>query len=121
MQILSPRLRSILGLTLALFLAPSLSAQVHASHAFHGRGSYASSRTWIPGRFETVQQRVWVPGWIERVWIEPTYEWRFGSCGSRFRIQVCAGHWKSVHHPGHYESRRVQVWQPGHWEARGCR
>lgn len=133
------RFRSILGLGLMLLLAPGLRAQVAASGYSHGRGSsgsystsraysgyshggrsYASSRVWIPGRYEVVHQRVWVPGWTERVWIEPAFEWRFGSCGTRFRVQVGTGYWRSVHHPGRHETRPVRVWRPGHWVARGC-
>jgi len=112
-------LPSILGVALVLLsAAPAPSAQRVSARAYHGQPSYSSSRVWIPGRFETVHQRVWVPGWTERVWIDPAFEWRFGPCGSRIRVQVCAGRWKSVHHPGHYEIRAVQVWQAGHWVAR---
>lgn len=121
MKLLKLRLPSILGLALMLLLAAPASAQVVSAHGYHGRASYASSRVWIPGRYETVHQRVWVPGWTERVWIDPAFEWRFGPCGSRIRVQVCAGRWKSVHHPGHHETRAVQIWQPGRWVARGYR
>ena len=69
---------------------------------------------------EFVHQRVWVPGWTEKVWIEPAFEWRFGSCGTRFRVQIGSGYWRTVHHPGRYETRPVRVWRPGHWVARGC-
>jgi len=133
------RLRSILGLGLLLVLAPSIGAQVSAAAYSHGKGSsgsyhavrsgsgyapegrsYVTSRVWVPGSYEVVQQRVWVAGWTERVWIEPAFEWRFGSCGTRFRVQVGSGYWRTVHHPGRYESRPVRVWRPGHWVARGC-
>ncbi|HEX6884827.1 MAG TPA: hypothetical protein VF530_15740 [Planctomycetota bacterium] len=135
------RFRSILGLGLLLLLAPGIGAQVTASayshgSTSHGKGSagyypagrsyshggrsYATSRVWVPGAYEVVHQRVWVPGWSEKVWIEPAFEWRFGSCGTRFRVQVGSGHWRTVHHPGRYETRPVRVWRAGHWVARGC-
>jgi hypothetical protein len=84
------------------------------------RASYASSRIWVPGHYETVDQRVWVPGRTERVWIEPRYELALGPCGTRVRVLIATGHWRTVHHPGHYEIRRVKVYRPGCWVARGA-
>jgi hypothetical protein len=120
MKTATPSLRSLLGLALILFLAPTASAQVSALAPSQARGSYAASRAWIPGHYETLHERVWVPGWTERIWIEPAFEWRRGPCGARFRVQVCAGYWRSVHHPGHYEIRAIRVWRPGYWAARIC-
>jgi hypothetical protein len=80
---------------------------------------YVSSRIWVPGGYETVRQRVWVAGRTERVWVEPAFEWRIGPCGARVRVQLAAGHWRTIHHPGHYELRPVRVYRPGYWIARG--
>jgi hypothetical protein len=121
---------SIAPLLALVLLASAADAQVsigrysgaptygHGSHRVHG--SYASSRIWVPGRYETVDQRVWVPGRTERVWIEPVYELALGPCGTRVRVLIAAGHWRTVHHPGHYEIRRVKVYRPGCWVARGA-
>lgn len=117
----------LLGALLSL-LAPATAAQrVHASrhsgHALRGY-SHASSAgpVWIAGGYETVEQRVWVPGCVERVWVEPTFALRIGSCGERFRVLVTAGHWRTVQRAGHYEIRRVRAWAPGRWLERrsGC-
>jgi hypothetical protein len=86
--------------------------------AAYFRGGYESSRVWIPGSYETVSRRVFVPGPIRRVWVEPVYEWRFGSCGLRF-VCVRQGYWKSVQLPGHFEVRQERVLRPGHWVVRG--
>ncbi|MEW6073978.1 MAG: hypothetical protein AB1726_15460 [Planctomycetota bacterium] len=87
----------------------------------HGRGGGggirvhpAPRRVWIPGHYEWVGEEVWVPGWTEVIWVEPVYEWRV-FLGCRFRLLVRAGHWSEIHHPGHFETRRVQVWRPGIW------
>jgi hypothetical protein len=90
-----------------------------SSVRMHGRPSYSSSRVWVPGHYETIDQRVWVPGRAERVWIEPVYELAIGPCGTRVRILLSAGHWRTIHHPGHYELRPVRVYRPGCWVARG--
>jgi hypothetical protein len=114
-------------------LAPAASAQVSAgvyvsagargyTHGYsHG---YTASRVWVPGWYETVSERVWVPGRTERIWVEPVYEYRpvyhVGACGP-VRVLVRAGYWRTIHHPGHYELRRVRVYRPGYWTPRGCR
>lgn len=112
----------LLGALLCL-LAPASEAQrVYGSHhTAYGVRRYEAGRVWIPGGYETVSQRVWVPGRVERVWIDPVFELRLGSCGERFRVQVAAGHWTTVQHPGRYETRRVRVYVPGHWATRGYR
>ena len=130
MKCVRSRLLPILGLALSTLLASSASAQVVAGRYGYARPSYersstslstyVSSRIWVPGCYQTVHERVWVPGRTERVWVEPVFEWRLGPCGSRLRVLVCAGRWQTVHHPGHYETRAVQVWRPGYWTARGC-
>ena len=121
---------SLASALLALgLLASAADAQVTAgrysgAHAYGNRGpvahrTYASSRVWVPGRYATVEERVWVPGCSERVWVEPVYDLALGHCGTRVRVLLSAGHWKTVHHPGHYETRCVRVYRPGHWVARG--
>jgi hypothetical protein len=112
--------RSFLAPLVIALLAQGAFAQVYASRHDGGYRSHATSRVWVPGRYETVHERLWVPGRTERVWVEPSFEWRIGPCGSRLRIQVSAGGWRN-HHPGHYERRAVQVWRPGHWASRPCR
>ena len=64
------------------------------------------------GRYETRYERVWVPGRSERRWCPPQFEWRYDSCGRRIRVQVRAGYWGTIQHPGFYERRAVRVWVP---------
>jgi hypothetical protein len=85
----------------------------------HGRSRYRSSHVWVSGGTETVMRHVWVPGRIERVWVEPVFELRLGSCGERIRVCVASGYWRTIQHPGHYELRPVRVALPGRWEKRG--
>jgi hypothetical protein len=111
-------------------LAPEASAQRVLSSAYshgssygssHVRASrgYASSRVWVPGRYETIHERVWVPGRTERVWVEPVFRFAYDSCGNRVRVLVSNGHHEDVCQPGRYELRAVRVYRPGHWIARG--
>jgi hypothetical protein len=91
-----------------------------APHRGYGDSrAYVPSRVWIPGRYEYELQRVWVPGRSERIWVEPVFQLRYDGCGNLLRVLLSPGHWSTVHHPGHYETRRVRVWVPGHWQARG--
>ena len=118
------RLTSLLIGALAILFAPSLSAQRSAScttpsvSAAYFRGGYESSRVWIPGFYETVARRVWVPGPVQRVWVDPVYEWSIGHCGWQY-VCVRQGYWRTVHLPGHYEVRHERVYRPGRWAARG--
>src|SRR5262249_48187556 len=83
---------------------------------------YASSRVWIPGHYELVDERVWVPGSEERVWIEPVFEVRVDPCGFSRRVLGSAGRYEVRCLPGHFELRSVRIWQSGRWVARGsCR
>lgn len=111
----------------ALLLASSTPAAQRMVATGHGPGvrvsayssyTHAPRRVWVPGRYESRCEQIFVPGWNERVWVEPVFEFRLGSCGKRLRVEVCAGHWKTVHHPGHYETREFRVWVPGHYEVR---
>ena len=97
---------------------PLVTATSHGSSGYSSSG-YSSSRVWVPGHHEFVYRRVWVPGTAARVWVEPVYETRRDSCGRTVRILLRAGGWRTVHEPGRYETRRVRVWQPGRWIARG--
>jgi ribosomal protein L28 len=107
-------------------LGQSAHAQVAASTPRYAPGvrvelsrpSYESSRVWVPGRYVIERERVWVPGYRVRRWFEPAYETRI-HCGRRVRVLVCAGAWRTVETPGHYEYRNVSVWKPGHWVPRG--
>jgi len=116
---------SLLISVLATFLSSTASAQRMGAYTSSTalapssyRGGYVASRMWVPGHYETVWQRVFVPGPIQRVWVEPVYEWRIGSCGVRY-VCVRAGYWKSIQLPGRYESRPVRVYREGQWVARG--
>lgn len=100
------------------YRTPAYTSSRTVRPSYFGATSYGATRLWIPGRYETVWERVWIPGRTERVWIEPAFELRRDACGNYFRVLVSAGHWKTVEHCGHYETRSVRVWRPGHWEYR---
>jgi hypothetical protein len=77
-------------------------------------------RIWIPGRHETSCERVWVPSQVHRVWVPPVYRDHYesgcvGGAKRRVSVLVSQGYWRTVRNPGHYETRSVQVWVPGHW------
>jgi hypothetical protein len=72
-------------------------------------------RTYVPGCYVTRCVEVWVPGCSERVWIEPRYETVVDHCGNVARVLVRAGHFKVIERPGHFETKHVQVWVPGHY------
>jgi hypothetical protein len=74
-------------------------------------------QTWIPGHYDTVLERVWVEGSARELWCAPVFEWRRDACGRTIKVLVVPGHWQTVSAPGHEETRRVQLWQPGHWES----
>ncbi len=82
-----------------------------------GKHGYGKARVWIPGRYVTECQRVWVPGRTEQVWCPPVYETHYDSCGHPYQVLVKPGHYNTVHHPGYWENRNVQVWQPGRWSC----
>jgi hypothetical protein len=72
---------------------------------------------WVPGHYETVRERVWIPGRVQKVWVEPRYGWRRGSCGRAYRGCISRGHWELVERPGRYEYRDTQVWIEGCWRT----
>jgi len=113
----------LLGSALLLASAEPAAQRVAASlhHAPSVRVSsysHAPRRVWVPGHHETRLEQVWVPGCSERVWVEPVFELRLGSCRTWIRVEVAPGHWRTVQHPGHYETRAVSVWIPGHHASR---
>jgi hypothetical protein len=73
-------------------------------------------RCWVPGHYETRTAEVWVPGRCERQWVEPCYDTCTDPCGNTTRVLVRAGHYRTIQHPGYYETREVQVWVRGHYE-----
>ncbi|MBK7643907.1 MAG: hypothetical protein IPJ19_12815 [Planctomycetes bacterium] len=81
----------------------------------HGHG-HEHARTWVPAHYETQLQKVWVDGVEQKVWVAPVYDWRYDPCGRPYKVQLEVGHWKTICQPGHFESRRVQVWVCGHWQ-----
>ncbi len=90
---------------------------VHAP--VHYSGYYptprAPRRVWIPGAWVEQHTRVFLPGHTERVWQEPRFEWRYDDCGRAITVQVAAGCWRTVQHPGHWKVEAVSLWRPGHW------
>ena len=123
----------VLPLLLAAVLAPSARAgssiELHFGKRTH-HGSFAVSlssgpgyvkhyqpkKIWVPAHYETKTEQVWVEGAEQKVWIAPVYGWRYDHCGKPYKVQLEVGHWKCVGSPGHFESRRVQVWVCGRWE-----
>jgi hypothetical protein len=96
------------------------SAPIAAAVSGHrARPSYVECHApvWVPGRYETRCERVWVEGRSRQVWAPARYEWRWDGCGRMYRVCVSAGRWTTVVDPGHYESRDVRVWVPGHWRT----
>jgi hypothetical protein len=77
-------------------------------------------RAWIPGRYELQCERFWVPGETQRVWVPPVHRDRYeygcaGGARRRMSVLVSPGYWQTVTSPGHYATRNVRVWVPGHW------
>jgi hypothetical protein len=91
---------------------PTFRAPVRASY------THAPRHIWVPGHYESRFETVWVPARNERVWVAPVFELRFDPCGRPVQVEVCAGYWKTIHHPGCHERREVRVWVPGHYELR---
>lgn len=111
-------------LSAALFLASGEPAAQRVVASVHGPSvrvssySHAPRRVWVPGHHEIRHETVWVPGRTERVWVEPVFELRLGSCHTWIRVEVAPGHWRTVQHPGHHERREIRVWVPGRYESR---
>src|SRR5690606_36303958 len=70
-------------------------------------------RRWIPPRCETVTERRYVPPRRERVWVQPVYE-RSKHTGRL--VCVRPGHWRTIEHPGRWETVTREVHVPGRWE-----
>ena len=91
---------------------------VHRGLGKHpGKLGYKQASLWIPGRYVTECQRVWVPGHTDRVWCPAIYKTHYDPCGTPYQVLVKQGHYKTVQHPGYWENRSVQVWQPGYWSG----
>ncbi len=67
----------------------------------------------LPGHYETVQEKVWIPGYTEQVWVPARVEVWYDYYGCRHETVLEPGHYRQVHHPGHYELRARRVWVPG--------
>ena len=113
------------ALCAALMLVSAEPAAQRVAASLHGPSvrvsasySHAPRRVWVPGHHETRLERVWVPGCSERVWIEPRFELRLGTCNTWIRVEVEPGHWRTYERPGRYELREVRVWVPGHYAER---
>lgn len=100
------------------YARPTASTGVRRAFPRHwpDRVQPAPRRVWVPGHFETVRRRVWIPERVERVWVEPTYEFRL-VCGIRLRILTRDGHYRRIVHPGHFQSRNEQRWVSGRWRV----
>jgi len=130
---------ALMGLALVGLLAPAAAADGfgfsfgkksksrgfsfhYSSGSFYAPGFHVPSapRAWVPAHYETRHERVFVAGRTETVWVEPRFEVRMDSCGRPFKHWISSGHHQVIHHPGHYETRPVNVWVPGHWQVRAC-
>ncbi len=65
----------------------------------------------VGGVYEQRPHEVWVPGFERRLWVPARYEYHEGWRATR-RHLVRAGYWRTVHEPGHYETRYRSVWVP---------
>jgi hypothetical protein len=74
-----------------------------------------AQRCWVPGHYETRAVETWVPGACEQVWVEPVYDTCTDPCGNTTRVLVRSGFYRTIQHPGHYETRYIQVWIPGYY------
>lgn len=77
------------SITVGYSTGPSFGSRYKVHHA---------PRFWVPGHYETR---------CEKIWIEPRYEWRHDACGRAFLACVA---------PGHFVTREVKVFVPGHWQ-----
>jgi hypothetical protein len=113
--------------SVALLGAAPVKAQGSVSFGFSNFGRCGSGfglgftipleprRCWVPGHYETVCEQVWVQGATRQVWVGPVYQTCTDPCGNTTRHLVRAGYWQTVQDAGHYETRYVQVWVPGHY------
>ena len=84
-------------------------------------GRVGFGRVWVPARTVTRRHKIWVDPYRERIWDEPVYEYRYDDCGNRVRVLVRAGCWRWIDHPGRWEWRTRDVYEPGYWSTRGRR
>jgi hypothetical protein len=84
---------------------------------FHGYKHPAPRRVWVAGHWALREQKVWVAGRTERVWRPARFETRYDACGIAFSVQVQAGHYETIQHPGSWEWRTQRVWVPGGWSS----
>ncbi len=83
---------------------------------FRGYGRHgAPRRVWVAGHWSLREHNVWVAGRTERCWRPARFETRFDACGLAYRIQVHAGYYETVQHPGGWERRTQRVWVAGCW------
>jgi hypothetical protein len=113
--------------TLVLGASAPASAQGSVSFGFSNFGRCGSGfglgftvplcqRCWVPGYYEIRYADVWVPGPSRQVWVEPVYDTCRDPCGNTTRVIVRAGYYQWVQDPGHYETREIRVWVPGHYQ-----
>lgn len=115
---------TLLACTLSIALAPDAAAQrvtVSVGYGIGSRPVAITSHRWVPAHYETVYEPVWIPARTERIWVEPVYRTSLDRCGLPIRVLVCAGHWRTVVHPGYSSTRAVRVYRPGGWGPVGCR
>jgi hypothetical protein len=71
----------------------------------------------VGGVYEERPYEVWVPGFHRRVWVPARYDHHQHHGVTRRPTQ--AGHWRTVHEPGRYETRYRRVWVPRRYVCGG--
>lgn len=85
---------------------------------FHGyKHGPSPRRVWVAGHWALREHKVWVAGRTETVWRPARFETRYDACGIAFSVQVQAGHYETIQHPGRWEWRTQRVWVPGGWSS----
>ena len=94
----------------ALVLGTAAPAALASTGSNLVESSYGSDGYWV-----TERVRYWVEGCHSRVWIEPIYEYRYRSCGSRYRHCVREGRYERRYTRGHWDYRTERRWvERGH-------
>ncbi len=65
------------------------------------------------GYWRHVRERVWVPGSCRWVTYPARYEWRYDSCGRRYRVLCEPERRVLVEDPGYWDWQVRRVWVPG--------